>query len=71
MPDPRHVQQRSGYKISAAMRCELLQFFIRQQSTLAASTHEVDVIIFHQRWLLVVVISEFRVKNGNYANDLH
>jgi len=31
----RCVQQRSGYEILAAIRCEPLRFFVGQQSTLA------------------------------------
>jgi len=42
----KRVQQRSGYEISAAIRCEPLQIFIRQQS-LPASTDERDVIFVH------------------------
>jgi len=55
----RHVRQCSSYVIFAAIHCELLQFFVRQQSTLAASADKRDIIFVHQRWLLMVVIGEF------------
>jgi len=43
----RRIQQRSGYEISAAIHCELLQFFVRQRSTLVASADERDVIFVY------------------------